>query len=108
MQPLQRTRQLFALNSLPESAVSVVDKFCETSAIADLRKFDLFAFSETWLNSTILNECILMSGFSPALRKDRNINRGGGVALREFCEVARSTTFFFVKQRLQKDVNSRF
>ena len=62
-------------------SLSVVGKFCAISAIADLRKFDLFAFSETWLNSTIPNVCILMSGFSAPLRKARTTNRGGGVAL---------------------------
>jgi hypothetical protein len=62
-------------------SLNIVDKFSEISAIAELHKFGLLAFSETWLNSTISNESILMTGFSAPLRKDRISSRGGGVSL---------------------------
>jgi hypothetical protein len=65
---------------LNAGSLNIVDKFSEISAIAEQHKFDLLAFSETWLNSTISNESILMSGFSAPLRKDQISSRGGGVS----------------------------
>ena len=38
---------------LSARSVNIVNKFSEISAIAQLHKFDLFAFLETWLNSAI-------------------------------------------------------
>ena len=43
--------------------------------------FDLFAFSDTLLTSSIFNESILLPGYSSPLRKDRIGKCGGGVAL---------------------------
>ena len=65
---------------LNAGSLNIVDKFSEISAIAEQHKFDLLAFSETWLNSPISNESILMSGFSAPLRKYLISSRGGGVS----------------------------
>ena len=62
-------------------SLNISDKFSEISAIAFLHKFDLFAFSETWLNSNTLDDSILIPGYNTPLRKDRMTSRGGGVAL---------------------------
>ena len=43
--------------------------------------FDVFAFSETWLNSSVSNDSILIPGYSLPLKKDRLGKRGGGVAI---------------------------
>ena len=44
-------------------------------------EFDVFAFSETWLNFSIANESIVIPGYSYPMRKDRFGKRGGGVAI---------------------------
>jgi hypothetical protein len=62
-------------------SLNISDKFSEISAIAFLHKFDLFAFSETWLNPNIPDDSILIPGCNTPLRKDRTTFRGGGVAL---------------------------
>ena len=62
-------------------SLNISDKFSEISAIAFLHKFDLFAFSETWLNPNIPDDSILIPGYNMPLRKDRTTSRGGGVAL---------------------------
>ena len=49
-----------------------------------LHKFDIFAFSETWLNSNIPNDSILIPGYNAPLRKDRTTSHGGRVALHVF------------------------
>ena len=41
--------------------------------------FHIVSFSETWLDSTIPNECVNMSGYT-AVRKDRN-RIGGGIII---------------------------
>lgn len=62
-------------------SLSIADKFNEILAIASIHKFDLFAFSETWLHANIDNNSILIPGYSMPLRRDRHTSRGGGVAL---------------------------
>jgi exonuclease III len=46
-----------------------------------MHKFDLFAFSETWLNANVDSNLILIPGYSTPLRKYRHTSRGDGVAL---------------------------
>ena len=53
----------------------------EISVLACLYGFDVFVFSETWLNSSVSNDSILIPGYSLPLRKDRVEKRGGGVAI---------------------------
>jgi hypothetical protein len=60
-------------------SLNIADKFNEILATAFIHKFDLFAFSETWLNANI--DSNLISGYSTPLRKDLHTSRGGGVAL---------------------------
>jgi hypothetical protein len=55
--------------------------YLSISVIAFQHKFDLFAFTETWLNPNVPNDSILISGYNAPLRKDRLTSRGGGVAL---------------------------
>jgi len=45
-------------------SLCAADKFFNIFTIAEIRKFDLFAFSETCRSSTISDESILKSGFS--------------------------------------------
>ena len=49
--------------------------------MASLYGFDVFAFSETWLNFSIANDSIVIPGYSYPMRKDRVGKRGGGVAI---------------------------
>lgn len=49
-------------------SLNISDKLSEISAIAFLHKFDVFAFSETWLNSNIPNNSILIPGYNTPLR----------------------------------------
>ena len=44
--------------------------------MACLYGFDVFAFSETWLNSSVSNDSIPIPGYSLPLRKDRVGKRG--------------------------------
>ena len=53
----------------------------EISVLACLYGFDVFVFSETWLNSSVSNDSILIPGYSLPLRKDGVGKRGGGVAI---------------------------
>jgi len=46
-----------------------------------LRKFDIIAFTETWLNSSILSADLLFDGFHQPIRKDRAFDSHGGVAI---------------------------
>lgn len=47
---------------------------------AELSNFDIIAISETHLDSSIDNNSLIISGFHPPIRLDRNRN-GGGVAM---------------------------
>lgn len=42
--------------------------------------FDIFCISETWLNSTIPDNSVIIEGYN-ILRRDRSDSRGGGVAM---------------------------
>ena len=46
---------------------------------AELNKFDVITLSETWLHHGIANESILLHGYQPPIRRDRNGH--GGVAI---------------------------
>lgn len=64
--PTQRRLSLAHLNA---RSLNISDKLSEISAIASFHKYDLFAFSETWLNANISNDPILIQGFRTPLRK---------------------------------------
>ncbi len=46
---------------------------------AELRDFDLLAFSETWLNPSISQADLILTSFQPPERKDRTADSHGGV-----------------------------
>lgn len=46
-----------------------------------LREFDIIAFTETWLNNSILSSELLFNGFHEPIRKDRPFDSHGGVAI---------------------------
>lgn len=46
---------------------------------AELRDFDLLAFSETWLNPSISQADLILTSFQPPERKDRTADSYGGV-----------------------------
>ena len=71
----------FSIAHLNVRSLNVNDKLSEISVLASLHGFDVFAFSETWLNSSVSNDSILIPGYSLPLRKDRVGKRGGGVAI---------------------------
>ena len=71
----------FSLAHLNVRSLNVVDKLSEISALTFLHGFDVIAFSETWLNSGIASDSILIPGYNYPLRKDRVGKRGGGVAI---------------------------
>ena len=58
--------------------------------------FHIVSFSETWLDSTIPNECVNMSGYT-TVRKDRN-RRGGGIII-----IYVKNYFFFSRLEIRKD-----
>lgn len=47
---------------------------------AEMSNFDVICISETHLDNSIHNDSIVIDGFHPPLRKDRN-RQGGGVAI---------------------------
>ena len=59
-------------------SLNVNDKLSEISVLACLYGFDVFAFFETWLNSSVSYDSILIPGYSLPLRVGK---RGGGVAI---------------------------
>ena len=64
------------------SSLKVIDKLSEISALTSLYGFYVFAFSETWLNSGVTGDSILIPGYGHPLRKDRvGGKRGGGVSI---------------------------
>ena len=48
--------------------------------LADITKSDIIALTETWLDSTIPDQLLSVSGFLPPIRNDRN-RHGGGVLI---------------------------
>jgi hypothetical protein len=62
-------------------SIAIEDKFDEISSFILDKEFDIFAVSETWLNSKIPNDHLGISGYYPIFRKDRLNMRGGGVAV---------------------------
>ena len=62
-------------------SLNVNDKLSKISALASLHGFDVFAFSETWLNSSMANDSIEIPGYSSPLREDRVGMHGRGVAI---------------------------
>ena len=67
----------FSLAHLTVMSLGVIDKLSEISAFTSLHGFDVFAFSETWRNSDVTSDSILIPGYGHPLRKDC----GGGVAI---------------------------
>ena len=60
----------------------------EISVLACLYGFDVFVFSETWLNSSVSNDSILIPGYSLPLRKDSRREawgRCGNLCQRSHC-----------------------
>ena len=47
----------------------------------ELHDFDIFAFSETWLNPAISNDKLILQSFKQPERKDRTCDSHGGVML---------------------------
>ena len=47
----------------------------------ELHDFDILAFSETWLNSTVSNDDLILQSFKGTERKDRADDSHGGVML---------------------------
>ena len=68
----------FSIAHLNARSLNVSDKLIEISVWASLYGFDVFAFSETWLNFRIANDSIVIPGYSYPMRKDRVGKRGGG------------------------------
>ena len=49
--------------------------------LAETLASDIIALSETWLNNTNKQEDLLMPGYHPPIKHDRQGGRGGGGAL---------------------------
>lgn len=62
-------------------SLAVEEKFDEISSFILDTKFDVFAVTETWLDSKTLDNSLDITGYCSILRKDRLNMRGGGVAL---------------------------
>ena len=74
--------EYFTFSHLNARSLNNEDKFDEISVVIKNYNFDIFAVSETWLNSHTLQRAIAITGYGPPLRRDRSSNqRGGGVAL---------------------------
>ena len=71
----------FSNAHLNASSLNVSDELSEISILASLCGFDVFAFSEAWLNFSIADESIVIPGYSYPVRKDRDGKRGGGAAI---------------------------
>ena len=74
--------EYFTFGHLNACSLNNEDKFDEISVLIKNYNFDIFAVSETWVNSHILQRAIATTGYGPPLRQDRSSNQqGGGVAL---------------------------
>jgi len=55
-------------------------KLEELSLVAACNNFDVICVSESWLDSTIDNDCISLNGYLKPFWLDRNSHGGGGMA----------------------------
>lgn len=62
------------------NAQSLLPKFIEVREHILLNDFDILCISETWLSGDILDENLLIDGYS-LFRRDRDMNRWGGVCM---------------------------
>ena len=58
-----------------DTGVSKHDELC---SLAATNSYDLIGITETWLDDTVDNTMLLLPGYQPPLRRDRN-RQGGGV-----------------------------
>ena len=72
--PKSRDYPTFAL----ANCRSVLGKLDEIEARINVSSIDIFAATETWLTSAVLDSAVTCSGFS-CIRKDRAARIGGGV-----------------------------
>ena len=71
----------FSIAHLNVGSLNDNDKLSEIYVLACLYEFDVSAFSQTWLNSSVSNDSILIPGYSLPLRKERVRKLGGGEAI---------------------------
>ena len=60
---------------------TLVNKMDDIGHLVQDKSFDIFTVSETWLNPTILDNELNLTGYT-LVRHDRNVKRGGGTAIR--------------------------
>jgi len=75
---LHRNISICHLNARSVFAFRSSCKFEELSLVAACYNFDVICVSESWLDSTIDNDCISLYGYLKPFRLDRN-SHGGGV-----------------------------
>ena len=72
----------FTFGHLNARSLNNEDKLDEISMLIEDHNVDIFAISETWLDSQIPQSAVAIPGYGSPLRRDRSLNqRGGGVAL---------------------------
>ena len=59
---------------------SLVNKMDDIGHLVQDKSFDIFTVSETWLNPTILDRELNLTGYT-LVRHDHNVRRGGGMAV---------------------------
>ena len=67
--------------------------------ISEFSYFDILSFTETWLHSNVVSNDLFFSNFHPPERKDRELDRYGGVILYVKDNIA-------YKRRLDLEVNN--
>ena len=66
------------------NAQSIINKMNEARAVISIMDPDIFAVTESWANSDIGNELLLIDGYELVVRLDRNDTdrgRGGGILI---------------------------
>ena len=61
----------FSIAHLNTRSLNVSEKPGEISVLASVYGFDVFAYSETWLNFSMSNDSIVIPGYNYPTRKDR-------------------------------------
>lgn len=56
-------------------------RLLEVSSLVSFNNVDILCLSETWLKPKHLSSTLLLPGFQPPVRRDRVVDRGGGVAI---------------------------
>ena len=81
--PFQRDARIVmvVVAHLNVRSVASDGRLSEIGSLLSFHNIDILCLSETWLKPHHMSSALLISGYQPLLRRDRPVERGGGVAI---------------------------